>query len=459
MASITNSMKKVFLRTSALLLAVVFLLLGSVSCAGKPKTLMSMSKDGVKVSISANIYERMLSRMKGNLCFYEYTAGGFTADKAEFWKYTDKFDGVNVQTIDEYYRATILENCRTYLVALYLFEREGLTLSETALEEIEKAMFELIRADGDGSKTKLNSVLAAYGMNYNLLQEAYTIEAKVEALQTHLYGENASLIGQDIKTEYMKENYVHFRQVFLASYTYEYETDKNGDVIYYHVDGEKKGQVYYDSGNGIPDERTGEAVKDEKGNVIYYTDTNYDHIAYNEVRGEPVHKTNEDGSYKTTTMTTEELDALQARADTLFAELKDSTNAEFETAIEKESEDVGDSNNYDDGYYLQKNMDYTASGDDYLYLEEIVEKLKTMEIGDVALVSSKFGYHIVKKYEHSEKAYENEVNETWFQSFNSDLIQSMFLAECRKYFSEIKLDEAVLASVPSMKDVGINYYY
>ncbi len=453
-------MKRTLLRVSALLMALLLLTLGAVSCAARPKTLLSLEKDGIKVSISANIYERMLSRMKGNLCFYGYTVGGVTADHADFWKYTDQFDGVNTQTLDEYYRATILENCRTYLVALYLFEKEGLSLSESEKEEVEELMYELLLTDGDGSKTKLNAVLSAYGVNYDILKEAYTIEAKVNALQNHLYGQDGALVGDALKTAYMEENYVHFRQILLASYHYVYETDKNGDVIYYETDSANKTHICYDSGNGVPDERNGEAVKDSNGDVIYYVpDSDYTKIAYDEIHGAPVNLTEEDGTSKIESMNEEELADLKTRAEALYDNLKDASAADFELAIEEESEDSAEVSEYDDGYYLRKDLDYTASGDEYLYLEQIVEALDTMEVGEVTMVQSNFGYHIVKKYAHSEKAYESEVNETWFEDFNENLVQSLFLEKCREYFDDIKIDEAVLAATPTMKEVGINYYY
>ena len=164
-------MKKIILRTAALTLACLLLLLGCVSCSGKGKTLMSLNKDGVSVSLSVNFYELMLSRMKGTLSGYGYTANGVTADYAAFWDFKDTFNGSELQTIDQYYRDNILENCRTYLVALYLFEKEGLSLSAATKEEIEDRLNELILTDGNGSKTKLNSVLSVYGVNYDILKE------------------------------------------------------------------------------------------------------------------------------------------------------------------------------------------------------------------------------------------------------------------------------------------------
>ncbi len=127
--------------------------------------------------------------------------------------------------------------------------------------------------------------------------------------------------------------------------------------------------------------------------------------------------------------------------------------------MEKETEDAAESSEYDDGYYLQKGIDYAASGADYAYLSDIVSKLDTMEIGEMSIVQSDYGYHIIRKYAHSQKAYENEVNEAWFENFNSDLIDYLFLETCKKHYDAIQLDEKVYAKTPSMKEIGINLYY
>ena len=98
---------------------------------------------------------------------------------------------------------------------------------ELTEQEIEDLMAELVKTDGEGSKTKLNSVLANYGVNYKMLKEYYTIKAKFKAVQNHIY----TTTGPNIKNQYLNEHYVHFYQLFLANYTYVYETDKNGKEV------------------------------------------------------------------------------------------------------------------------------------------------------------------------------------------------------------------------------------
>ena len=158
-------------------------------------------------------------------------------------------------------------------------------------------------------------------------------------------------------------------------------------------------------------------------------------------------------------MTESELAELKARAEALEESLLGCTEEEFEAAIEKESQDVSDAKTYPDGYYLQKDLDYAASGEDYAYLGTIVEKLDTMQTGEIELIKSPFGYHIIMKYDYTEKAYAKEENQTWFENFNKQLIESLFLQACRELYADITVDEKVLGTAPSMAEVGINYYY
>ena len=456
-------MKKTLLRGMALLLALLTCTVALSACSGKGKTLMTLQKDGISVSFSVNHYELMLSRMKGTLVFNQVTAGGYTANQSKFWEYTDYVEGKGNITLDEHYRTSILDNCRTTLVSLYLFEQKGLSLSDAALEKIDDDLEELIRTDGNGSKTKLNSVLAPFGVNYDMLREAYIISAKVEAVQEALYGAKAEMIGYNIKNNYLNENYVHFRQIFLEEYHYVYETDKNGDVIYYYTEeGNNKGHVYYDKHNG---ERklleNGDYQTDDRDDEIYYVKgSDYKKIAYDSTNGQPSIVRSKDGvSYETTPMTDDEKKVLKENATKLYEQVKDLSAQDFEAQIAKRNEDLGISEVYTDGYYLRTDTDYLSGGNTYEYLQQIVDALQTMEAGEVMMVKSNMGYHIIMKYNHAEKAYEKEENEVWFSDFNTKLIEELYLELCKSYYNDIQVDEAVLAKAPTMKEVAVNYYY
>jgi len=455
-------MKKTILRTVACVLACLLCALTVAACASsKGKPLLTLEKDGIEVSISVNLYQLLLSRTKGNLLANNVTANGITADRESFWNYSAKFDGVNVQTQNDYYRDNILNVCRNYLVVLYLFEKEELSLSATALAEVDARMEELVKTDGDGSKTKLNAVLSSYGVNYSILKEAYLLDAKADAVREHLYGKNASLIDAEIKDEYLEKNYVHFRQIFLAAYDYVYETDKFGDPVLYYTEGSNKGHIYYDTENGVAGvDQDGKPIVDEHGDTVYFVkDSNQSEIAYHP-SGEPNRLLTADGkSYRTEKMTEEEMKALKTRAEALCASLQGVGVADFEAAIKKESTDAADLSEYDDGYYLQTHYDYSALGNDYAHLETIATTLASLNVGDTVLIPSSTGYHIVRKYAHTQNAYTLDANQSWASSFYSELTEELFLDRCESFYSEIELDSDLLATVPPMKEIGVNYYY
>ncbi len=451
-------MKKLLLRLSALLVSLVLLVGSLASCSSRGKNLLTLEKDGIKVTFSENEYILMLTRIKGTLASYQ-----FSVNDNSFWGQQDKYNGTDFQTLDAYYKENVLNNCRNYLVALYLFEKEGLALPEATLKQVDDYMEELVQTDGGGSKTKLNSVLSAYGVNYNILKDLYLMQEKITLLQEHLYGKNAELLGDVVKEEYLKESYVHFEQIFFPSYAYVYKTDKNGDTIYYMVDENDNLTKYicYDTGNGVAaTDDKGEPILDENGQQVYYLKNSPGKICYDPYNGKPSNKLSSDGkTYETKELTEAELAELKGKAEKLYADLKDAGYDQFEAQMKINNTENADSEQYTDGYYIKTGVDYSASGEEMAYLDDIVKALTEGEDGKVYLVQSAYGFHIIKEYPHTEKAYEKEGNESWFSDFNTGLIEKYFSELCRSYYGDIKLNEKVFASMPPMKEIGTNYYY
>lgn len=447
-------MKKILLRAAALML-VIMMLVAPLSSCSSGKKMLTLKVDGKTYSISVNIYELMLSAMKGTLAAYGYTNNGYTPSQNSFWDIMDTYDNQVMETADSFYRKSVLENCKTYLVSLYLFDKYGLELSASAKKEIEDTMDELVKTDGDGSKTKLNSVLAEYGVNYKMLKEYYTMKAKFKAVQEHIY----ATTGHNMKNDFLNENYVHFYQIFLANYKYVYETDKNGDTIYYNT---ATNQILYKVTEFThTDSATGKLETDSKGNVIYYTDNTRQHISYDTQNGQPSYKIDSNGeSYVTTPMIEKELDALEERANDLLESLQGVTKDAFASKMNTESDDT-QAAIYTDGYYLQKGVDFSASGESYMYLDTIVEKLSSSDTknGDVIMISSPSGYHILYKCAPTDKAYDLEANKVWFSSFATDFAGEIFDNNAEPYLAQIELDEKVYATAPSMKEVSLNYFY
>ena len=182
-------------------------------------------------------------------------------------------------------------------------------------------------------------------------------------------------------------------------------------------------------------------------------------IAYDSINGAPRHVLNSDGSYKTRDLTQSEAEALDARAQSVFESAQNSTTADFESLLVAESDGDTDVSQYNEGVYLRTDLDYSLMGEDSAYLADIVSALQEMEVGEVRKILSPSGYHIIRKYANVEKAYSKAENEDYFTTFYANLINSLFLEECQKHTDDIQVDNDVLAEAPSIKKVGINYYY
>ena len=427
-----------------LILALSLCLPLLAGCAGNHgKTLLSIGN----TTLSVNTYQLLLSRMKGTLARYQYDV-----ESDDFW---NTLVDMEHSTYDQYFRQTILENAKTYVIGAYLFDEvHKLSLSQDSIASIDAELAEYVDYDGDGSKVAFNQILAEYGVNYDILRDTYIMEAKIDALKLYLYGENASKIADTVKEQYYQENYVCFKQIFLASYYYVCQTDENGDNIYYTTNSVGSQIIAYDKENGTTKtDKSGNVIKDKQGYEIYYTEDGK--IAYDKENGSTAYKFDKDGQPIVVDYTKEELVKIKQEARDILAQLSPSDYDGFEIQMEKRGEDE-DAQKYENGYYLHKDASgYTA----YPYLESIVKELADMEVGQTALVESDYGYHVIMKYPTEEGAYKEEENEDWFENFEEGLIDSMFASLCDEYTDQVKIDQAVLDTVPSMKQIGVNFYY
>jgi hypothetical protein len=436
-------MKKRITRTAALVLAVVILCFTMGSCSSGKK-MMTLSGQ----SISVNMYEFFLSRQKGTLCTTYYY--GSDAKSDDFWKTTISSDG---KTYNDFWTSYILECTKIYLAALYLFEEKyNLSLPAEDVDEVDAKLAELVDYDGNGSKAALNAILSNYGVNYGILRDIYLLEAKINYLQEYLYGADLSKVSADVKEEYYQDNYVRFKQVFFANYYYVYETDSNGDVIYYDPnDTEGKGIILYDSSTGIRKfDSEGRALTDKNGNVIYYHEDGS--IAYDEKNGVPAHQYDSNGQYKTAAYSQEELKKIYKTAEEIVEFTPAGDTDTFEKMIEKYNEDESQAE-YPNGYYFLKSSKYS-----YGYINDIVGELDSMQTGEVRIVESDYGYHVIMKYELDKGAYSDSDNAEWFENFASGVIQWLFTKKCESYVDMIVIDEK-LASGVSIIDVKPNFDY
>ena len=119
-------MKKHLLQVAILLLALTMILPSFASCANRGTPMLTLSMEGKTYTYSKNLYELQLSIAKGALSVANGpTVNGHTALNNAFWDSIDMIDG-KTQKLDDYYRASILDECRRILIGLYLFDYYGL---------------------------------------------------------------------------------------------------------------------------------------------------------------------------------------------------------------------------------------------------------------------------------------------------------------------------------------------
>ncbi len=430
----------------AILLTVLMLASCLAGCAANGKKLMTLEDQ----SISVNMFSLYLSRMKGNLAS-SYSFGS-SALSDDFWDTV--MDVSNGQTYNDYYTNMVLDNAKTYLAALYLFEQRGLELPDEYIDEIDEELDRLIEEEADGSKSAFNAILATYGVNYKILREAYIIEAKIAYLRDDLFGVDGSKISADLMEAYYNTNYRRFKQVFYANYDLKYETDANGDDIYYT----ESGKIAYDMDAEVKKDDKGEVVKDKNGDSVRVLEDGKT-IAYDKDAGTRKNVTDANGNNMTEPMTKEELKTVIDKVNLVMGETVKGDTKLFDSIVSDEktaNEDVG-MEKYPNGYYMTKNTDY--------YAPEVVEALFEMEIGEVRMVPSDYGYHIIMRYENEEGGYILDDNSDFFVSttgsgyiFMSDLMNTLFSEYLVQYKQNIVVDEEKRKGV-DMKSVGANYHY
>lgn len=430
-------------------IVLAMLLCSLASCAGKGKPVMKLDE----AEFSVNLFELYLSRMKGMLCSADYL--GATGRDENFWE--TWIDVEARKTYNTHYTELVLDNAKSSLAAMAAFDELGLKLPDSYIEEIDAELEELIRNDANGSKAAFNATLAEYGANYDILREAYIIEAKISYLTEELFGKNGSKVGKNLIDEYYKENYARFKQVFLYAYEFLYDEDKNGDLIYYRED---NGKISYDTSKTAKLNADGTYATDKNGDRIYvYTDSDgEERIAYKkdgaktkqqfDSEGNPAVRYYEDGS--------KEMQILDSDANAIFAEAKKGDFVGFD-AIVKEYGNGDSSEDYPDEYYVSSTMNYESI--------DLVNEVFEMEVGEVRKVSTDFGIHIVMRYELEEDAYALEKNEDLFIStktgtyiFMSDLVDKLLTDYIKEYKERITVDEKLLDTV-DIKRAGINFYY
>lgn len=208
-------MKKRFL---CLVLAVVIIAACFAGC-GVVKGDTVMEYEGYKITEA--MYSYWMARYK-TIFLYTYNGSG---DQNKFWN-TEISEGY---TYDKFITDYIDFYAKQVLVAMKLFDDYSLVFSESVKQNISDQVSGLIASYG--TKAELNSYLAEYGLNVATLERIYYAQAKLDAVNEHLYGENGiSKVTETEKANYYRENY------YCAEWIYVYtnvklKTTENGELI------------------------------------------------------------------------------------------------------------------------------------------------------------------------------------------------------------------------------------
>ena len=438
-------MKTTFIRRLISVLLCLALLTGAVAmtaCSKKGTTLLEL--DGYTISV--NQYQLLLSRVKASLYY-----AGYSVDSTTFWEMVIDSEG---NTYDEYFRNAALNDAKRYLAAAVIFEEEGLVLPQSYKDAIDEDIEEYIR--DAGSKSALNNTLSAYGVNIDMLRDLYELEAKYAYLQTYLYGAEGEKIAANVRYDYLTEHAVCFKQVLIRAFDYVYETDNNGDEIYYEVgeNNAKVNNIAYDTVSGFTRmDEFDKTIVDKNGDAVYYLPNGS--IAYDTVNGVRSVVYDANGVAKTVKYSAEELAEHKAAGEEIMASVAKGDYAAFE-ALLAEYEVSGDDAFVTDSEYC---FLYTTGDNSYDYLNDIADVLAESEEGTVRMISSEYGYNVVMKYPIPEDAVTNTAYEDWFGDLTTRVVAKLFHTKCEPYMERVAVSNEEFANLPSMKQVSTNFSY
>ena len=433
-------MKRRILSALALLLVLCMLFVG---CANHGKTMIEAGDH----EISVNVFQLYLSRMKGTLA-----QAGENVGSAEYWKQYVNLDG---QTYSEFYTQKVLEGLKQIGAALYLFDELGLSVSSEAEDAIDAWIEALIEQVGEGSETKLNSILSTYGANVTVLREACLIEAKLDALKTARYGQNGSLISATAKEEFYQQSYYRGYQMQLANFYFDREVDADGNTVYYHTQKASDGtvsltdQIAYDTKNGVASEEDGKTVyrvKNEDGSL--------GEIAYDKENGGIKYFFDENGDYVVEDYT----DAQMAERYELLVKIAEECQ-DNEQLFLKYVETFSDNVEFNKAY-APNGMYFAVGG--YMgdgVFQSFSNELAKLEVGDlVILQNAEGGYNLLMRAELDKGAWAAQENSRWFQNLAELAMEYMLQKETAPYLQYVTVDEELAAMVDITMVAANNYY-
>lgn len=425
-------MKRCLLSALALLLVLCTL----TGCASHGKTLLSVGNE----EISIHVYQLYLSRMKGTLA-----SAGEKVNDANYWKTILSVE--SGETVGQHYTNQVFEGLRQIAAALYLYNELGLKLSGEELDAIDAWIDTLIEEVGEGSKAQLNSILNSFGANVTVLRDAAIIEAKVEQLKTHLYGKDGSLLSATAKEEFYQKTYYRGRQMLVANYYYDHEKDSEGNTVYYGTGG----KIAYDTVNGVATDKT-----DKNGDVIYRHkngDGSLGAIAYDKEKGSIKYYYDSNNEHKIAYYTENEMKERREVLEAIAEDCK-GNEARFLEYAEKWADNADFNEKFaPNGMYFSAGT-YTSDTVFYTFATELAK----LEVGDLAILNSDSGYYLIMRVELDAEAWSVDENSRWFGSLNTLAVEYMLQQRTADYLQYVTVDEALKATTDISMVAANNYY-
>lgn len=446
--------RRALIVTTAIILAVVIVLAAVAVVHFTQNRVVDPVLEYKDAKLSLAFYSLMLSKTKGNLA-----RAGYEVTKVKFWEAESTVKG---KTNAEYYTERTMETCKLYLLSAYLFDKEGLKLPESYYAEIDQEIEDCISLGyiGGGSEEKFNEILMRYGFTVDDYREALILKSKAEYLQTYLFGSGGSKISDELKEEYYENYYYRFKQIFVAKYYYTYEVDEFGYEMYFS--GESNTPLYDQENGKVAFDENNKYLRDKYGEVIYFeVDENGEPIEekplYDTENGVKHPVRDEDGVALKHYYTDAEIAEKYQNAMNIMSSVNKGNFATFEAQMEKFNDAADSAAQYSDGYYLSS---VTSNGyGDYAYLNDILAKLIEMEVGELDIVESSEGYHIVMKYELDAGAFADDDKSVWFDNFTATVMTNIFKTKYSDILENIEINEENLAKAESIIVIGTNYDY
>lgn len=195
---------KVKIKSALCVLLIAATVLTTLPACGVIKGDTVMEYEGYKITEA--MYSYWMSRYK-TLFLYAYNN---SKDTETFWN-TEVSEGVNYEQFIVNY---INEYAKKVLIAMKLFDDYSLVFSDSVKTGIKEQIDGLTEAYG--TRSAFNEVLAEYGLNIKTLETIYYAQAKLDAVNDHLFGEGGVYQVTDTeREEYYLDNYYCVEWIYI----------------------------------------------------------------------------------------------------------------------------------------------------------------------------------------------------------------------------------------------------